>query len=79
MNALSYGLLSNPSLSLRLLLMRRGNHGELLLQYFHYLGQGFHCILFLESISSNIEGGWYHLNYVIIFEDFMSYPIYGAL
>ena len=56
-----------------------GNYRELLLWYFHHLGQGFHHISFLESISSNIEGRWSHLGHTIIFEDFMSYLICDIL
>ena len=59
--------------------MRVGNHSEQLLQYFHYPGQGFKRISFLESISSYIEGRWSHLNHSITFKDFTSYPIYDVL
>ena len=78
MNDLGYGQLSNPNRSLKLVLMRVANQQEFL-WYFHYFGQGFHCISFLKSISSNTEGGWSHLDYTIIFVDFMLYPIYDVL
>ena len=41
MNNSGYIQLSNPNRSLKLALMQVENHWELLLQYFHYLGQGF--------------------------------------
>ena len=53
MNDLGYGQLSNPNRSLKLALMRVGNHQELFLRSLYYLGQGFHRISFLELISSN--------------------------
>ena len=79
MNELGYGQLSNSNPSLKLILMRVGNHWELLLWYFHYLGQGSHCISFQVLISSNVEGGWSHLDHTVVFVDFMSYPIYDVL
>ena len=54
-------------------------HQELVLWYFHYLGQGFHLISILESISLNIKGKWSLLNHTIIFMDFMLYLIYYVL
>ena len=53
-NDLGYGQLSNPNQLLMLLLKIIRNHRKHLLEYFHYLGQGFHHISFLELISSNI-------------------------
>ena len=78
MNDLGYGQLSNPNKSLNLLLIRVGNRRELFLQYLYYLGKGFHCISFLESIFLNIKDEKSHLNHIIMFEDFMSYLIYGS-
>ena len=79
MNNLGYGQLSNPNRSLKLVLMSVRNYQKLFLQYFHYISQRFYRILFLESISSNIEGGWSHLDYTIIFVDFIPYIIYYIL
>ena len=56
MNNLEYNQLSNPNRSLKLVLMCIGNYRELILQYFYYLGQGFHHISFFGSIFLNIEG-----------------------
>ena len=56
MNDLGYDQFSNYNLSLKLVLIRAGNHRELL-QYFNYFGQGFHLIKFLKSISTNTKGG----------------------
>ena len=79
MNDLGHGQLSNPNRSFKLVLMHLGNHRELLLRYFHYLGQSFNCISLLESISSNTEGGRSYLDHTIIFVDFMLYLIYDVL
>ena len=46
---------------------------------FHYLGQGFHHILFLKLIYSNTKRGQSPLDHIIIFEDFMLYPIFEVL
>ena len=78
MNDLGYDQLSNPNRSLKLLMMRVRNHREFL-QYFYYLGRGFHCISFLESISSYIKGERSHLDHTTIFEDFILYLIYNIL
>ena len=78
MNDLGYGQLSYPNRSLKLILIRVGNHRELL-WYFHYLGQGFHHISIFESISSNIEGKWSYRDCTIIFMDFLSHLIYNIL
>ena len=67
-----------PNQSLKLVLMCRRNHWELL-QYFHYLGQGFYHISFLDSISSNTKDERFHHDYTIIFKDFMPYPMYDVL
>ena len=79
MNDLGYGQLSNPNRSLKLVLMRVGNHREHLLRYFHYLGQAFNCISLLESISSNTKGRRSYFDHTIIFVDFMLYLIYDVL
>ena len=34
---------------------------------------------FFESISSNTEGEWTHLDHIIVFEDLMLYLIYDIL
>ena len=78
MNDLGYSQLSKPNWLLKLELINVGNNWELLLRYFHYFGKLFHCISFLESISSNTKGRRYYLDYTIIFEDFMSYLIYDV-
>ena len=79
MNDLGYSQLLNLIWSLKLVLMRVRNHWELFVRYFHHLGQGFHCISFLESIFSNTKGIWSHLDHTIIFVDFISYLIYDVL
>ena len=71
--------MSNPNLSLKLVLMRVQNHREHVIWYFYYLGQGFHRISFFESIFLNTEDEWSYLDHTIILEDFMSYPIYDVL
>ena len=40
------------------------------------LGQGFNDISFLESISSYNKGIQSHLDHLVTFKDFMSYPMY---
>ena len=78
MNDLGYGQLSNPSLSLKLVLMRV----EIIENSFDIsttLAKDFIASHSFESISSNTEGGWSHLDHTIIFVDFMSYPIYDVL
>ena len=62
MNNLGYSKFTNPNRLLKLLLMHRGNHWDHFLWYFHCLAQGLPCIWFLESISSNTECRWSHLD-----------------
>ena len=78
-NDLRYGSLSNPNQSLNLELMRVGNHREHLLRHFHFFGQGFNHISFLELISSYNEGERFHLDHSITLKDCMSYPLYDVL
>ena len=79
MNDLRYGQLSNPNWSLKLVLIHVGNHQELLFRYFHYTGQGFYCISFLESIFLNTERTQTHLDHTIIFDELILYLIYDVL
>ena len=78
-NDLGYGQVSNLDWLLKLILMHEASQRELFLRYFYYLGQRVHQISFFESISSNIEGEQSHLDYIIIFENFISYLIYNIL
>ena len=71
MNELGYVQLSTPNGSLNLVLRQGGNYQEHLIRYFYYLGQGFHCISFLDSISYNNENRGSHPNHTITFKDFM--------
>ena len=64
--------LSNLNRSLKLVLMRVGNHRELVDQWFYRIS-------FFESISSNTKGGWSHLDHTIIFKDFKPCLIYDIL
>ena len=78
MNDLGYGQLSNPNRSLKLVLMHVeiiGNSSDI----FTILAKDFIASHSFESISSNTEGGWSHLDHIIIFLDFMWYPIYDVL
>ena len=69
----------NPNRSLKLVLM----HVEIIENSFFdistTLAKDFIESHSFESISSNTEGGWSHLDHTIIFVDFMSYPIYDVL
>ena len=78
MNDLGYGQLSNPNRSLKLVLMRV----EIMENSFDIsttLAKDFIASHYFESISSNTEGAWSHLDHTIIFVDFMSYQIYDVL
>ena len=79
MNDLGYGQLSKPNQSLKLVLM----HVEIIENPFFdistTLAKDFIASHSFESISSNTEGEWSHLDHLIIFVDFMSYPIYDVL
>ena len=78
MNDLGYGQLSNPNRSLKLVLMRV----EIIENSFDIsttLAKDLIASYSFESISSNTEGGWSHLDHTIIFMNFMSYPIYDVL
>ena len=69
---------SNPNWSLKLVLMRI----EIIENSFDIsttLAKDFIASHSFESISSNSEGGWSHLDHTIIFANFMSYPIYDIL
>ena len=78
MNDLGYDQLLNPNKSFKLVLVRRGNHREHLLRYFHYLGKEFHLISFLELFSLNIEANDPILT-IPSFENFMLNLMYGIL
>ena len=77
MNDLGYNQLSNPNHSLKLVLMRRGNHQEHFFYVSITLGKDF--ISFHESILSNTKRGQSHLNHIIIFKEFISYLNYDIL
>ena len=68
--------MSNLDQLLKLVLAYGRNHRESLLQYFHHLGQRFHRISFVKSISSNMESRWSPLDHIITFENFMSFITY---
>ena len=79
MNDLGYGQLSNPNQSLKLVLMRVEIIENSFFDISTTLAKDFIASHSFESISSNTEGGWSHLDYTIIFVDFMLYPIYDVL
>ena len=73
-----YDQLSNPSWSPKLGSKHGGNY-QSILQYFHYLSQGFNHISFFESISLDIKDRGSHLDQKIVFEDFDKSKIWDAL
>ena len=79
MNDLGYGQLSNHNRSLKLVLMRVEIIKNSFFDISTTLAKDFIASYSFEPISSNIEGGWSHLDHTIIFVNFMSYPIYDIL
>ena len=77
MNDLGYGQLPNPNWSLKLVLMcvEIIENSDISTT----LAKDFIASHSFESIFSNTEGGWSHLDHTIIFMDFMSYPINDVL